>query len=114
MSRSAVYDISFTTKEYTLELREPIILKRLFESNPFKLGVIKFNTYYSIYNINELNNNFRYYNGNAWVDDRLIPGMYNVSDINSKLNIIINDNENLEIIHLILIYKSMKPPTNPK
>ena len=91
MKHNIVYDISFNTREYILELNEPLILNDIFQ-----VGVFGFSTYYSIYNINENNNNFRYYNGTDWIYESLTPGMYNIDDIDNKLNQIVRDNQNLE------------------
>ena len=91
MSHNIIFDINYVGKEYILELKEPLIF-----NDKFRLGIINFNTYYSIANINNSNNKFRYYNGMDWVDDELRHGLYNIDDINTKLNNIVNEKENLE------------------
>ena len=75
--------------EQTLEFKMTTSSKRFPIDPPLSLhdgdycmGLISLSVYNTIYNVTEKNNNFRYYNGDKWIEINITPGAYELEQIN--------------------------------
>jgi hypothetical protein len=87
---SRTITVSSDKSDFRINFPVPITLDR--ELN-YELGLMWFSTYNSIYNITKENNIFRYSkdSGKTFKDVNLIPGAYEVKDINLRLQPILGD-----------------------
>ena len=77
------------------KLKVPI---KLNPDRHYKAGLRYFTVYNHVANIDETNNVFRYNNGNGWKNITILPGAYEVNQIDAEIKRLINDKDALSII----------------
>ena len=83
--------------DYTMEFNRDINLNDV----NYKMGLIWLKATNSFFNINETNNNLKYYNGSRWKIIQLPPGGYNIDDINDRIKELVEiNNDNKDAITL--------------
>lgn len=100
-----------TTEDFTIGFNKPIELG----SNLWEASMVKFNGWYSWYNIStELGNNtLEYYNGSTWNLVTFPDGQYSVDDINSYLHYVMKQNGDYTLSGTTEIYDIEILPNNP-
>ncbi len=80
--------LSSNTSDFTTDISPPLQLK----SDRWVVGLIDFASYNSIYNITAANNIFTYSsnNGSTWNTLTLAPGAYEITDINTTVQMIMS------------------------
>lgn len=71
-----------SSDKFTVDFNPPIALD---ENKNYSIGLVSADIWYSWYNITNNNNKFRYHNGKEWKNLEILPGSYNVPDINNEL-----------------------------
>jgi hypothetical protein len=82
---------------------------QLDQTKQYVIGLISADIWYLWYNVNSTNNILKYYNGTMWKVTVLLPGAYNILDINTEIKRLITANGDVaDNITIIPNYNTLK------